>query len=97
MINYHSNSQFKTPAYPQGSPQSPYMGQNHQDVFQGLQQAKAVDLSRYAQQQQDAYETAAERTQRELALAGLTQMGQTQNNAQNLQTGRMQMLLAGLL
>lgn len=97
MLQYHSNAQLPTPSYPQGSPQSPYSGQNHQDVFRGLQQSQAIDLSRYAQQQQDAYETAAGRAQRELALAGLTQMGQAQNNAQNLQTGRMQMLLGGLL
>jgi len=100
MINYHSNAQFETPAYQQfaadySGQMSPY--QNQQDVFRGLQQKNAVDLSRYAQQRQDEYEGQAEKAQRELALAGLTMMGQAQGNAQNNQNSRLQLLLGGLL
>lgn len=102
MISYRSGSQFNTPAYSQFAgdmplQQSPYLNQNHQDVFRGLQQSNAVDLSRYAQQKQDEYELAAQRAQRDLALSGLTMMGQAQNNAKNAQSSRLQMLLGGLL
>lgn len=102
MINYHSNARFPAPPHQQAvqgmqAQQTPYEGHNHQDVFQALQQSRAVDMARYAQQAQDRHEQAAERAQREAALAGLTQMGQAKNNAQNIQTGRMQMLLGGLL
>ena len=102
MINYRSNAQFDTPAYQQSpadaaGQMSPYGNQNHRDIFGGLQQKNAVDLSRYAQQKQDEYESEAQKAQRELALAGLTMMSQAQNNAQNNQNSRMQMLLGGLL
>lgn len=102
MLQYHSNARLPTPPHAMAvegmqSQQSPYAGQNHQDVFQALQQARAVDMGRYAQQSQDEYESEAGRAQRQLALAGLTQMGNAQNNAQNMQNSRLQMLLGGLL
>lgn len=102
MLQYNSNARFLAPSHQQAvhdmqAQQSPYDGQNHQDVFRGLQQAKAIDLSRYAQQKQDDYESAAQRAQRDLALSGLTMMGQAQANAQNTGNSRMQMLLGGLL
>jgi len=98
VINYHSNAQFPTPQY-QGMPkrQSPYPGQNHQDIFNAQMQAQSVDLDRYAQQKRDEYESAASRAQRELALTGLSQMYQARGNERDLQTGRMRMLLEGLL
>lgn len=102
MISYKSNAQFNTPAYQQSPSEaagqmSPYDNQNHQDIFGGLQQKSAVDLSRYAQQKQDDYESEAQKAQRELALAGLTMMQQALSNAQNSQGSRMQALLGGLL
>lgn len=102
MIQYHSNSSFPTPPFHQpaagvASAQTPYGGQNHQDVFAGLRNSAAIDLARYGQQKQDEYEQEAGRAERELALAGLTMMGQAQNNQQNIQGNRMQMLLRGLL
>lgn len=102
MIAYRSNAQFNTPAYQQSpadysGQMSPYGNQNHQDIFRGLQQKTSVDLSRYAQQKQDEYELAAQKAQRDLALSGLTMMSQAQNNAQNTQNSRVQMLLGGLL
>lgn len=97
MINYHSNAQFPTPPQAVQGMQSPYGGQNHQDVFNAQAQANAVDMSRYAQQKQDEYESAASAAQRELALSGLSQMYQARGNERDLQTGRMRMLLEGLL
>lgn len=102
MIKYHSNAQFSPPPHQQAvagmaGAQSPYAGQNHQDIFNTQMQSRAVDLSRYAQQKQDEYESAASRAQRELALAGLSQMYQARGNDRDLQTGRMKMLLEGLL
>jgi hypothetical protein len=102
MLTYNSNSQFPTPAHQQAvagmqEAQTPYQGQNHADVFNALRQRQAVDMSRYAQQQADAYEQAAGRAERESALQGLSMMGQAQQNNQSLQNSRMQMLLSGLL
>lgn len=102
MITYHSNAQFPTPPLQQAvagmqSQESPYAGQHHQDVFNTQMQARAVDMGRYAQQKQDEYESAASQAQRELALAGLSQMYQARGNERDLQTGRMRMLLEGLL
>ena len=102
MINYRSSAAFPTPPHQQAASdfaaqQSPYAGQNHQDVFQGLQQLRAVDMQRYAQRQQDEHEQAAGRAQREAALAGLTMLGNARNNQQNLANSRVQMLLGGLL
>jgi hypothetical protein len=102
MLQYNSNASFPTPAHQQAvqgmaTQPSPYAGQNHQDIFRGLQQRGAVDLSRYAQQKQDEYESAASNAQRELALSGLTMMGRARDNAQDMQGSRLQMLLRGLL
>ena len=102
VIQYHSNSSFPTPglqqpAFDMANAQSPYTGKNHRDVFAGLRKSAAVDLSRYGQQKQDEYEQEAGRAERELALAGLTMMGQAQNNEQNLENSRLQLLLRGLL
>lgn len=102
MINYRSESQFNTPPYKQFAgemplQQSPYLNQNHQDIFRGLQQSNAVNLDRYAQQKQDEYESEASRAQRDLALAGLNMMTQSRNNQQTAQNNRLQMLLGGLL
>ena len=100
MIKYHSNAQFSPPPHQQavaGMAESPYAGQNHQDIFKTQMQSRAVDLSRYAQQRQDEYESAASQAQRELALAGLSQMYQARGNDRDLQTNRMRMLLEGLL
>ena len=102
MLQYNSEAAFPTPAHQQAvqgmaAQQTPYAGQNHQDIFRGLQQRGAVDLSRYAQQKQDEYESAASSAQRELALSGLTMMGRASDNAQDMQGSRLQMLLRGLL
>lgn len=102
MLQYNSNARFPTPSGQQAAQEmaaqvSPYAGQNHQDIFRGLQQAGVVDLSRYAQQKQDAYETAASNAQRDLALSGLTMMGKGRDSADALQASRLQMLLRGLL
>ncbi len=98
MVNYQSYAQFTPPPYQEmPKQQSPYQGQNHQDVFNAQMQARAVDMDRYAQQKRDEYESAAGRAQRELALSGLSQMYQARGNERDLQTGRMRMLLEGLL
>jgi hypothetical protein len=77
--------------------QSPYQGQNHQDVFRGMGQMQAVDLSRYAQQQEDDYAMRQQEAQQGLALSGLGMMAQGQQNQSNLGTSRVQMLLSNLL
>jgi hypothetical protein len=102
MITYRSNAQFPAPDTQQAvagmqAAQTPYAGQNHADVFNALRQRQAVDMTRYAQQQQDAFQQAAGRAERESALQGLSFMGQAQQNNQNLQNSRLQMLLSGLL
>lgn len=102
MITYHSNAQFPGPDTQQAvagmeAAQTPYGGQNHADVFNALRQRQAVDMSRYAQQQRDAFQQAAGRAERESALQGLSLMNQAQQNQQGLQNNRLQMLLSGLL
>jgi hypothetical protein len=102
MISYHSNANFAAPPYQQTvarmrAEQTPFGGQNHRDVFGGLHQGRTLDMARYAQQQADEYNSAAQRAQRELALSGLNMMAQAQQQQQGLQTGRLQMLLGGLL
>jgi hypothetical protein len=77
--------------------QSPYQGQNHQDVFRSLGQMQAVDMARYAQQQEDQYNAQQQEAERGMALAGLGMMAQGQQNQTNLGTNRMQMLLSNLL
>lgn len=77
--------------------QSPYAGQNHQDVFRGMGQMQSVDMDRYAQQVSDDYQNQRQEAERGLALAGLNQMGQAQQNQMSLQNQRMQMLLNNLL
>jgi hypothetical protein len=77
--------------------QSPYQGQNHQDVFRGMGQMQAVDMERYAQQQEDQYNAQQQEAERGMALAGLGMMAQGQQNQTNLGTNRMQMLLSNLL
>jgi hypothetical protein len=77
--------------------QSPYQGQNHQDVFRGMGQMQAVDLTRYAQQQEDQYKAQQQEAQRGLALAGLRMQAEGQQNQTNLTTSRLQMLLNNLL
>lgn len=77
--------------------QSPYAGQNHQDVFRGLGQQQAVDLSNYARRQEDEYAARQQDAERGLALAGLNMMGQGQQNQMNLGTQRMRLLLNSLL
>jgi len=77
--------------------QSPYQGQNHQDVFRGMGQMQAVDMQRYAQQQEDDYAMRQQEAQQGLALSGLGMMAQGQQNQSNLGTSRVQMLLSNLL
>lgn len=77
--------------------QSPYGGQNHQDVFQALGQRQAVNLDSYARQSRDAYELAYQQAQRAQALAGLNMLAQGQQQGNNLRNSRTQMLLGGLL
>lgn len=101
-MQYRSNALFPTPSHTQAvadleSTQNPYAGSNQADVFRAAQRANALDLSRYAQQQQDAYEQAAGSAQRESALAGLSMLSQAQDNARGAQNSRLQMLLGGLL
>lgn len=102
MLAYQSNAQFPAPPHSQSvagmeAAQTPYAGQNHADVFNALRQRQAVDMSRYAQQQRDAFQQAAGRAERESALQGLALMSQAQQNQQVLQNNRLQMLLSGLL
>jgi 4-aminobutyrate aminotransferase-like enzyme len=77
--------------------QSAYQGQNHQDVFRGMGQMQAVDMQRYAQQQEDQYKAQQQEAQRGLALAGLRMQAEGQQNQTNLTTSRLQMLLNNLL
>jgi hypothetical protein len=102
MFNYHSELAQRPNGYQQTvsdmrGVQSPYAGQNHQDNFAGLHQARAMDMSRYAQQAQAEEDAFSRGAQRDLALAGLQMLGNDQQNAQNLQNSRTQMLLGGLL
>jgi len=102
MFNYHSELAQRPNGYQQTASdmrgvQSPYAGQNHQDNFAGLHQARAMDMTRYAQQAQSEEDEYFRNAQRDLALSGLQMLATDQQNAQSLQTGRMQMLLGGLL
>jgi 4-aminobutyrate aminotransferase-like enzyme len=104
MLQYNSGLNYRPPnaqalaqQAQQALAQSPYQGQNHQDVFRGMGQMQAVDMQRYAQQQEDQYTAQQQEAQRGLALAGLNMQAQGQQNQTNLTTGRMQMLLNNLL
>lgn len=83
---------------------SPFSYQGpHADVYAGLAQANATDFDRAAQLADiDAY-TKSRDTQTQMALRGLEQMAQAQNNqrslssqAYNNQTGFLNSLLQGL-
>jgi hypothetical protein len=98
MLRYQTSLQNTPPQVAQAPlATSPYAGLNHQDVFRSMGQAQAVDLDRYAQQTEDAYRSRQQAAERELALSGLTMMGQGQQNQANLANQRMQMLLSNLL
>lgn len=74
--------------------QSPWgYNQNHQDVTAGLLGRRAVDMSRYAQQQQDQYAAQQQQAEMNTALAGLQQLTQDQQNQQNLGNSRLQSML----
>jgi hypothetical protein len=104
MITYHSQLDQRPSAVQQIANDakrplsvSPYAGQNHQDVFQAMGQRQSASLDSLAQQSRDAYEVAYQQQQRDSALAGLNMMAQGQQQANNLQQSRGQMLLRGLL
>jgi hypothetical protein len=72
----------------------PYQyNQNHADVMNGMMQRQAVDMSRYAQQMQDAYATKQQQEEMQNVLAGLTQLSQDRQNQQNLGNSRLQAML----
>jgi hypothetical protein len=104
MLRYQSSLQNAPPPSRDIAAQSqqafarfPYPGQNPQDVFRGMSQMQAVDMDRYAQQQEDQYNAQQQEAQRGLALAGLGMMAQGQQNQTNVGTNRMQLLLNNLL
>lgn len=98
MLTYNSSLQNNPPIEP-GYPamgeirkRSPFVpfGRNHQDVYQALgdRQANAIDME--AQKANADYALQQQQAQRELALAGLTNMSQAQQNQTNLDTARLQ-------
>jgi hypothetical protein len=104
MITYHSQLDQRPSAVQQIAADakrplsvSPYGGQNHQDVFQALGQRQAANLDSLSKESRDAYEVAYQQMQRDQALAGLNMMAQGQQQNNNLQQSRTQMLLQGLL
>jgi hypothetical protein len=104
MITYHSQLDQRPSAVQQIASDakrplsvSPYSGQNHQDVFQALGQRQAANLDSLSRESRDAYEVAYQQMQRDQALAGLNMMAQGQQQNNNLQQSRTQMLLQGLL
>jgi hypothetical protein len=104
MFNYRTHTAGQPPALSQLAAgaskdlsESPYGGQNHQDIFLGLGSRQAANLNAYARQAGESYENARQQAQQDLALSGLQMQMQAQQQSQGLQTARMQMLLQGLL
>lgn len=63
------------------------------DLFAGVGQSAAVDMSRYAQQAQNELLNSEQQAQRQLALAGLQQMQGAQQQDRDLQSRRIQLLM----
>lgn len=65
-------------------------GQNHQDVLNALAERQASELNTEARRANTDYTLQQQQAQRQLALEGLSQMGQAQQNQNSLANTRMQ-------
>lgn len=112
MLTYNTQLPFEAPVpEPQRAmaamkPRSPYtqFGQNHQDVLNYVGSLNADEYGRAAERVNNQYAAQQRDAQQGLALAGLQQMSQAQQNQQQLGTSRLQQmtglysnLLGGLL
>lgn len=65
-------------------------GQNHQDVLDALAERQAAELNSEARMANTDYALRQQQAQRQLALEGLNQMAQAQQNQNSLSNTRMQ-------
>jgi len=97
MMQYHTNLRNTPPAADfsrMASMQSPYRyGQNHDDVFSNMLNRSAIELDRYAQQNQDQYGTKQQQAAMDAALQGMQMLSQDQQNQRNLENSRLSMML----
>lgn len=98
MLTYNSSLQNNPPIDPDYPAmdavrkRSPFTAfrQNHQDVFSAMGARQATALELEAQKANTDYALQQQQAQRDLALAGLTNMSQAQQNQTNLDTARLQ-------
>lgn len=97
MLRYQTT----TPAAGFGGPQiaadmkrrvAPFSTQSANDVYDGMAQARAVDLERYAQKAAGDYEAARQQQEMQSVLAGLNQLAQAQQGERSLADSRASML-----
>ena len=101
MLTYNSTLQNTPPitagmqAQATAMPRSPFtaFGKNHQDVLRSLYSANAANLDLQAQKTNTDYELAQQQAQRQLALSGLQQMAEAQQNQNALANRRLQSLI----
>lgn len=65
-------------------------GQNHQDVLDALAERQAAELNSQARRANTDYTLQQQQAQRQLALEGLNQMGQAEQNQNSLANTRLQ-------
>lgn len=102
MLTYNSTLQDKQPyadhqrsaALADMRQRSPYtqMGQNHQDVLGALTDSAATSLDMQAYKANTDYSLQQQDAQRQLALAGLRQQAEAEQNERDLATNRLQMM-----
>lgn len=92
MIKYNTQLPFEQPiADPRRAmaPKSPYAGQNHQDVLNYVGSMNADAYRRAAENVNNDYAAQQRAAQQGLALAGLQQMAQAQQQGQDLSNNRL--------
>lgn len=102
MLTYNSTLQNRPPvsdsqrnaALAEIRQRSPYtqFGQNHQDVLGALTENAATVLDMEAYKANTDYALRQQEAQRQLALAGLQQQSQAENNQRDMATNRLQMM-----
>lgn len=74
------------------APQYAQFGQNSQDVLQGLADDAAASLDMEAYKANTDYSLRQQEAQRQLALAGLRQQAEAEQNQRDMGTNRLQMM-----
>jgi hypothetical protein len=95
MLTYNTSLQDSSPGYAPLSGlrlQSPYSkyGSNHQDILNSMGDAAAADYDVAQSKSNAAYTLSQQEAQNQLALRGLNQMAEAQQNRSNVYNTRLQ-------